>query len=53
MATAGKDEKTKPKIEGPKEFNFSWEGKNKQGKVIRGEIKAASEAAAGAALRRR
>ncbi len=52
MATAGKDDKTKPKSEGPKEFNFSWEGKNKQGKVIRGEIKAASEAAAGAALRR-
>ena len=50
MATAGKDEKAKK--EGPKELNFSWEGKNKQGKVVRGEMKAASEAAAGAALRR-
>jgi hypothetical protein len=50
MATAGKDEKAKK--EGPKELNFSWEGKNKQGKVVRGEIRAASEAAANAALRR-
>jgi type IV pilus assembly protein PilC len=48
MATAGKDEKK----EGPKELNFSWEGKNKQGKVVRGELKAASEAVANAALRR-
>ena len=48
MATAGKAEKK----DGPKELNFSWEGKNKQGKVVRGEIKAASEAAANAALRR-
>jgi type IV pilus assembly protein PilC len=48
MATAGKPEKK----EGPKELNFSWEGKNKQGKTVRGEVKAASEAAASAALRR-
>ncbi|MDP2132721.1 MAG: type II secretion system F family protein, partial [Sulfuritalea sp.] len=48
MATAGKAEKK----DGPKELNFSWEGKNKQGKVVRGELKAASEAAANAALRR-
>ena len=45
MATAGKEEKK----EGPKELNFSWEGKNKQGKVVRGELKAASEAIANAA----
>ena len=48
MATAGKAEKK----DGPKELNFSWEGKNKQGKVVRGELKAASETAASAALRR-
>jgi len=48
MATAGKPEKK----DGPKELNFSWEGKNKTGKVVRGELKAASEAAANAALRR-
>jgi len=48
MATAGKETKK----DGPKELNFSWEGKNKQGKVVRGEFKAASEAAANAALRR-
>jgi type IV pilus assembly protein PilC len=48
MATAGKAAKK----DGPKELNFSWEGKNKQGKVVRGEVKAASEAAASAGLRR-
>ena len=48
MATAGKAVK---KV-GPKEFNFSWEGKDKQGKQARGELKAASEAVAQAALRR-
>ena len=31
MATAGKADAKKP--QGPKEINFSWEGKNKQGKV--------------------
>jgi type IV pilus assembly protein PilC len=48
MATAAK---TAKKV-GPKEFNFSWEGKDKQGKKARGELKAASEAVAQAALRR-
>jgi type IV pilus assembly protein PilC len=48
MATAAKTAKK----EGPKEFNFSWEGKDKQGKKARGELKAASEAVAQAALRR-
>ena len=37
---------------GPKEFTFSWEGKDKGGKVIRGELKAASETAVNATLRR-
>ena len=48
MATAGKATKK----EAPKESDFSWEGKNKSGKVVRGEIRAASEAAANASLRR-
>ncbi|MCF8149412.1 MAG: type II secretion system F family protein [Burkholderiaceae bacterium] len=48
MATAGKADKKN----GPKELSFSWEGKNKTGKVVRGEIKAASVAAANSALRR-
>src|SRR3954453_23759789 len=37
---------------GPKEFTFSWEGKDKGGKVVRGEIRAASEIAVNATLRR-
>ena len=49
MATAGKADAKK---EGPKEVNFSWEGKNKAGKVVRGDLRAASESAANAALRR-
>ncbi|KAF0163682.1 MAG: type IV pilus assembly protein PilC [Rhodocyclaceae bacterium] len=48
MATAGKAEKKA----GPKELNFSWEGKNKQGKAVRGELRAPSEAAANASLRK-
>jgi type IV pilus assembly protein PilC len=37
---------------GPKESVFTWEGKDKAGKVIRGEIRAASETAVNATLRR-
>jgi len=48
MATAG----NAAAKDGPKELNFSWEGKNKAGKVVRGDIRAPSEAAANAALRR-
>lgn len=48
MATAGKAQKK----DGPKELSFAWEGKNKSGKVVRGEFKAASQAAANSALRR-
>jgi len=36
---------------GPKVLTFSWEGKDKAGKVIRGELRAASEAAVNATLR--
>jgi type IV pilus assembly protein PilC len=37
---------------GPKEFTFAWEGKDKGGKTVRGEIRAASESAVNATLRR-
>jgi type IV pilus assembly protein PilC len=37
---------------GPKELSFSWEGKDKAGKTIRGELRAVSEAAVNATLRR-
>ena len=37
---------------GPKELTFTWEGKDKAGKVIRGELRAVSEAAVNATLRR-
>jgi type IV pilus assembly protein PilC len=37
---------------GPKELTYSWEGKDKAGKTIRGELRAASEAAVNATLRR-
>lgn len=44
MATAQKAES--------KDLNFVWEGKNKTGKVVRGNIRAASDSAARVALRR-
>ncbi|HWM41801.1 MAG TPA: type II secretion system F family protein [Burkholderiales bacterium] len=37
---------------GPKELTFSWEGKDKAGKTMRGELRAVSEAAVNATLRR-
>jgi len=37
---------------GPKEFNFLWEGRDKGGKVVRGEVRSVSEAAVSATLRR-
>ncbi len=37
---------------GPKEFTFIWEGKDKGGKTVRGEIRAAGENMVQAALRR-
>jgi type IV pilus assembly protein PilC len=39
-------------IKGPKESIFAWEGKDKGGKVIRGELKAVSVNAVNATLRR-
>lgn len=49
MATAAKGVK---KPAGPKEFAFAWEGKGKEGKVVRGEMRAPSPAVAQATLRR-
>jgi type IV pilus assembly protein PilC len=46
MATAA------AKAAGPKEFNFLWEGRDKGGKTIRGELRSVSEAAVNATLRR-
>ncbi|MCX7140824.1 MAG: type II secretion system F family protein [Proteobacteria bacterium] len=46
MATAGSG---KDKI---KEFTFNWEGKDKQGKVVKGELRAQGEAVVNATLRR-
>jgi type IV pilus assembly protein PilC len=40
------------KAAGPREFNFLWEGRDKGGKVIRGELRSVSEAAVNATLRR-
>jgi type IV pilus assembly protein PilC len=37
---------------GPKEFVFAWEGKDKGGKTVRGEVKAVSENAVNVTLRR-
>ena len=37
---------------GPREFIFSWEGRDKAGKTVRGELRAVSEIAVNATLRR-
>jgi len=37
---------------GPKEYTFLWEGKDKSGKTVRGEMKAAGENMVNASLRR-
>jgi len=50
MATAAAT--AAPAKGGPKEITFSWEGKDKGGKVVRGEIRAVSESAVNAQLRR-
>ena len=39
-------------LKGPKEIVFEWEGKDKNGKVVRGEMRAGGEAVVGASLRR-
>ena len=47
MATAAAAAKS-----GPKEFTFVWEGKDKAGKTVRGEMRAAGENMVQASLRR-
>ena len=49
MATEEKPAKRSHKT---REFSFLWTGKNKAGKVVRGEMRAASEAMVNATLRR-
>jgi len=46
MATAAAANK------GPKEVNYTWEGKDKSGKVVRGDVRATGENLARATLRR-
>ena len=41
-----------PAPKGPKDFSFLWEGKDKAGKTVRGEMRATGEAAVNAILRR-
>ena len=47
MATAAK-----PRASAVKEVAFLWEGKNKDGKLVRGEMRAASESVVQAKIRR-
>ena len=49
MATAAA---TAAAAKGPKEFTFAWEGKDKTGKVVRGEMRAVSASIVNATLRR-
>ncbi len=49
MATAANPTKTRQES---KEFTFLWTGKNKAGKIVRGEQRATSEAVVNATLRR-
>ncbi|MEO8331347.1 MAG: type II secretion system F family protein [Gallionella sp.] len=41
-----------PKTQKPKEYSYSWEGKDKAGKVVKGEMRAPGEASVSAHLRR-
>src|SRR4051812_31828391 len=52
MATAAATAAAAKAAKGPKDFSFSWEGKDKGGKVVRGELRAVSETAVSATLRR-
>lgn len=53
MATAGKNTQTTKRADPSiKEFAFVWEGKDKTGKIIRGELRATSETVVQATLRR-
>lgn len=50
MATTAQARRSAPR--GPKEHMFHWEGKDKNGRIIRGEIRAAGESVVQATLRR-
>jgi len=50
MATTAQARRAAPR--GPKEHMFHWEGKDKNGRIIRGEIRAAGESVVQATLRR-
>jgi type IV pilus assembly protein PilC len=49
MATAAAAKAATKRV---KEFVFEWEGKDKNGKIVRGEVRAGGEAVASASLRR-
>ncbi len=49
MAAPTRTERRDPGI---REFNFVWEGKDKTGKIVRGELRAASQAVVSTTLRR-
>jgi len=51
MATASRAPR-RPAATGPKEDLYSWEGKDKTGKIVRGEMRATGEAVVQATLRR-
>lgn len=53
MATASKNAKpSKSATSGVKESNFIWEGKDKTGKIVRGELRGTSQTVVQATLRR-
>jgi type IV pilus assembly protein PilC len=41
-----------PKTQKPKEYSYGWEGKDKAGKIVKGEMRAPGEASVSAHLRR-
>ena len=43
---------TSPTREGIKEHTFLWEGRDRKGKTVRGEMRAGGEAVVGSTLRR-
>ncbi len=51
MAVAAKTNPRDQKVK-PKEFTFAWEGKDKTGKPVKGEMRSAGEASVSAILRR-
>lgn len=52
MATASKSARAAARPAQPREPNFEWEGRDKAGKVVRGDMRAKSETVVTASLRR-